>query len=521
MARNYKILWADDEIEYLKPHLLFLEERGYEVTPVVSGNDALELLEKAPDRWDIVMLDQNMPGVSGMETLQKLRRINSSVPVVMITKSEEEELIDRAVGNQINDYLIKPVNPRQILHSLKKLLESRRLVSEQASTNYRREYLDLSDNISTADTFDKWVSVYRSLVLRSIDFQNSNQDIAELLNMQHDEAQREFCKFINKNYHKWFEKPSSAPLMSHTILRSELIPELRKNGCAIALLFDNFRADQWISVKDELLTHFTLSDARYYCALLPTATQYARNALLSGLLPESIAKKFPWLWVDEDSQESKNANEEPLLRSLLDSEGLEGTALLYRKANTSAQLAGIIKELGSMDNLGNRLVVIVVNFLDVMSHSKTDSAMMKELAPNDSAYRSITLSWFRNSPVADLLATASRFGCSVFLTTDHGSILAKKPVKITGDKETNTALRYKLGKNLFYPPKEVMSVVKPSSIGLPAPNLSTTYIFALNNDYFIYPNDFNHYAAMFRDTYQHGGISMEEMIVPWIKLNAR
>lgn len=513
-----RILWADDEIDYLKPHLMFLEEKGYEITPVVSGVDVIDLMEENPLKWDVVMLDENMPGLSGIETLRRVRRLNNDVPVVMITKSEEDELMDQAVGSRIDDFLLKPVNPRQILHTLKKLLEAPRLVTEQAATSYRRDFIEIDNEIRDASTFVQWASLYRRLITGRMELNENAPDIAQLLESQYEEAQKAFFRFVRNNYTGWVKGSAESPVMSHRVAENYILPAIKNGERPVLLVLDNFRLDQWITVRHLFTEKFDALEETLYCALLPTATQYARNALLSGLLPNEIATRFPDLWIDEDAAESKNLNEEPLVKAWLERNSLKECRLGYFKANDSENLLSVIK---GFDNDKADYTVIVVNFIDILSHSKADSRMMRELASNDAAYRSLTLSWFRHSPLPELLEKIHASQRALFVTTDHGSVLVDNPLKVAADRATNTALRYKVGKHLGYDAKKVMAVTRPADAGLPSPNISSAYIFAGEHDFFLYPNNFNHFANMFDNTYQHGGISFEEMVVPLIKFKSR
>lgn len=510
-----RILWVDDEIDFLKPHIMFLQSKGYEVTCAVSGTDAIEMLEKTPDGWDAILLDENMPGLTGIETLEKLKIVSPHTPVVMITKSEEESLMDQAVGNQIKDYLIKPVNPNQILSSLKKLLHADRLITEQATVNYRKEFMDVSNLIASASSFNEWCDIYRRLTLRMLDFNDTAPDIAYLLEAQYNEAQKEFFRFIRKNYMIWMERPETAPLMSHNIMETQVLPSLSESKKTVMLVIDNFRLDLWLSVKPVFTDLFHIENEMLYCSILPTATQYARNALFSGQLPADIKRKFPELWIDEDAEESKNLNEKPLIENLLRQTLRFKQSIGYYKANNSQQLSGVIKSLsGQLCDL----TVIVINFIDILSHARTDINMIRELASTEAAYRSLALSWFRHSPFHELLENLARKDVQLFCTTDHGTVKVDRPVKVVGERETNAALRYKHGRNLAYPNREVFAITQPHYAGLPAPNVSSTYIFAGMNDFFAYPNNYNHYVKYFNGTYQHGGVSFEEMIVPFIKL---
>lgn len=515
---THHILWVDDEIDLLKPHILFLQAKGYDVTPVISGSDAVEMLRETPDHWDLALLDENMPGLTGLETLDRFHLINPELPVVMITKSEEENLMDQAVGNQIKDYLIKPVNPNQILLTLKKLLHAPRLATQQASVNYRREFMEISDMTARADSFEQWCEIYRRLAIRFIDFSQTAPDIEQLLKSQYREAQTAFFKFVRSHYLDWIEKPEHAPVMSHRVLNHAVKPLLDAGKKAALLVLDNFRLDQWLSIKNLFTEHFDITGETLACAILPTATQYARNALFSGLLPAQIERLFPDLWIDEDDERSKNLNEEPLVQHWLDRNCSPGTTLSFHKANNSAQLNRVIRDIGA-DSAN--LVVVVVNVIDIISHAKTDSRMVRELASTDAAYRSLTQSWARHSPFTELLEKMARAGRTCVFTTDHGSIRVDKAIKVKGEKETNTALRYKLGRNLAYPAKEVYEILRPAQAGLPAPNLSTAYIFAGENNFFAYPNNYNYYVKYYTDTYQHGGVSFEEMILPLVTLTPK
>lgn len=513
-----RILWIDDEIEFLKPHIMFLTSKGYDVTPVVAGSDALDMLAARPGDWDVILLDENMPGLTGLQTLERLKIVAPNVPVVMITKSEEENLMDQAVGNQIKDYLIKPVNPNQILHTLKRLLHAGQLVSQQATVNYHKEFTDMGALIAAARSFGDWCEIYRRLTVRLLEFNATAPNIVELIQSQYHEAQKEYFRFVKRSYAGWFDDPSGMPLMSHLITAETVLPRLKDGRKVTLLVMDNFRFDQWLSVQPIVTEHFDIARETFGCSLLPTATQYARNALFSGLLPSEIQRRYPELWVDEDSEEGKNLNEEILVRHWLDRNGLKEARLAFHKANNSVQLAKVINDV---NNDPNDLTVIVINFIDILSHAKTDSDMIKELAANDAGYRSLTISWFRHSPVSELLEKIARGGRDLVLTTDHGSIRVKHPVKVVGERNTTTALRYKHGRNLAYPAKEVLAFTKPLAVGLPAPNLSTTYIFAGEQDFFAYNNNFNYYVKHFTDTYQHGGVSFEEMIVPVVILKSK
>jgi len=511
---NGLLLWADDEMELLKAHLLFLEKKGYEVVTVTNGTDAIE--ECKNRTFDLVLLDEMMPGLSGLETLQRIKELSPQTPVVMVTKSEEEDIMNQAIGQQIADYLIKPVNPNQILLTLKKNIHRREIVTETVQTNYQQQFQQLSMQIMDCSSWQDWVDIYRRLVRWELELSQTDSQMTEMLEMQKQEANRGFAKYIKKNYLDWVQG-SEHPLMSNEIFKTKIFPSLNDGEKVFLVVLDNFRYDQWKMLEQELAADFTI-DEDLYCSILPTATQYARNAIFSGLMPDQIAKMFPELWVDEDEEEGKNLNEEPLIRTQLERYRRKNT-FSYHKINTSTEAEKLVQQLNTLER--NDLNVVVFNFIDMLSHARTESKMVRELANNESAYRSITLSWFRHSVIADLFRQLAQTDYRVIITTDHGSIRANNPVKIVGDRNTNTNLRYKLGKNLSYDSKDLFIIKEPRKAMLPAPNLSTSYVFATGDDFFAYPNNYNYYVSYYRNTFQHGGISMEEMLIPIISMKRK
>lgn len=512
--RNDLILWADDEIDLLKPHILFLKQKGYEVVTVSNGRDALEQCEK--EHFDLIILDENMPGLSGLETLSRIKEMSPEVPVIMITKSEEENIMNQAIGNKIADYLIKPVNPNQILLSIKKNLYRREIISENTTSNYQQEFNRIGMQISEASHWEDWYEIYKRLVFWELELTQADSNMADLLKMQKIEANSAFVKYVKKNYEKWVTTEDH-PLLSYELFKNRVFPLLDRGERVFVILIDNFRLDQWKVVKPILSEYFTFDEELYF-SILPTATQYARNAIFSGLMPDRIAKMFPDLWVDEDEDEGKNLNEAPLIQTQLDRFRKRYTCS-YNKINESQFGEKIIQNFSQLER--HPLNVCVLNFIDMLSHARTESKMIRELAYTDAAYRSLTESWFRHSSALDLFKKIAEKDYTVILTTDHGTIHVDNPIKVIADRNTNTNLRYKVGKNMSYNPKQVYEIKTPERYGLPSPNVSSAYIFATNRDFLAYPNNYNYYVSYYKDTFQHGGISMEEMMVPFVTMRRK
>ncbi len=516
MQKN-RILWADDEIDLLKPHILFLEGKGYAITPVNSGSDALEQIDH--NEFDLVFLDEHMPGMSGLETLNYIKSTHPNVPVVMITKNEEEAIMEEAIGSKIADYLIKPVNPNQILLSAKKILDNKRLISDRTNIGYQREFQELSIALGEVDGHAEWAELYQKLLYWNIEIDRSeDKSMREVLDMQWTEANDYFSQFVMDNYQGWIQEPNSPrPMLSHRVLQKKVFPEIAEEPVFL-IVIDNLRFDQWEELEPDIAEMFTIKEQDYYYSILPTTTSYARNSLFAGLLPLDISKRDAEYWVGEDEEDGKNKFEHELLKRNLDRSGLNVKST-YRKILNVNEGKQVTEHLS--DLLQNPFNVLVYNFVDMLSHARTDMRMIQELAPDESAYRSLTKSWFLHSNLYETLKLLSEQKVKVMITTDHGTIRVKNPLKIVGDRDVNTNLRYKQGKNLAVDTKKCFHVTKPELIGLPKVNVSTSFAFTHGTTFFAYPNNFNHYARHYRDTFQHGGISMEEMIVPFITLSSR
>lgn len=513
-----QILWADDEIDLLKPHVLFLEGKGYEVHCVSSGRDAIEEVNKTD--YDLVFLDENMPGISGLEALQEIKQRRPSLPVIMITKNEEEHIMEEAIGSKIADYLIKPVHPNQILLALKKNLDEKRLVTQKTTQGYQREFMQIGMSVSDKLNFNEWKEVYKKLVYWEIELDsNGEESMREILETQKSDANRNFCRYITDNYIGMLKQTGDdGPIMSHNLFRRTVNPLLDDNLPVFFVLMDNLRFDQWRAISDILQERYRVDSEDMYFSILPTTTQYCRNAIFSGLLPSEIEKRFPDKWSNDEDEGGKNLFEKEFVEDLL-KRLRRDVKFSYTKVTNLEGGKNLVDQIPNM--LKNKLNVLVYNFVDSFSHARTDVNIVRELAEEEAAYRNVMATWFRHSPLWDALQRLADKPCKVIITTDHGSIRVKDPIKIVGDKNVNSNLRYKQGKNITYNPKEVFEVKKPVDAYLPTQHLSSAFVFATENDFFAYPNNYNYYVNYYKNTFQHGGISLEEMCCPLAVLSPR
>ena len=511
-----KILWVDDEIESLQSQKIFLENKGYHVHTLTNGFDAIDYIK---DNFvDVVLIDESMPGITGLETLAKIKEVNGQIPVVLITKNETENLMNEAIGSQISDYLIKPVNPNQVWLSLKKIIDNRRLVAEKTTTAYQQQFRNLFMALNSNPDYNEWMGIYKELVYWELNLQRSDSpEMQEVFQTQKNEANTEFFKFISRNYASWIkEKGNNKPVMSHTLLKEKVLPNLEKGTPLFFILIDNLRFDQWKAIQPIFNESFRITEEDTFYSILPTATQYARNAIFSGMLPADIEKKFPQSWKNDEEEGGKNLAEEEFLRAQLKAQGKQDLKVSYTKVLNNQAGLDLVNNIHNL--LSNDLNVIVYNFVDMLSHARTEMEVLKELAGDEVSYRSITTSWFEHSPLHQALKKISDKNIRMVLATDHGSVRVKTPVKVVGDKQTTSNLRYKHGRNLNYNPKEVLAFRDPKEAGLPSPTINSSYIFAGEDVFLCYPNNYNHYVHYYKNTFQHGGVSLEEMIVPVIQM---
>ena len=520
MSEQVKILWADDEIDLLKPHLLFLENRGYEVVTVTNGHDAIEECKKN-NGIDVVFLDESMPGLTGIETLESIKASSPLLPVVMITKNEEEGIMEQALASKIADYLIKPVKPNQILLTLKKILERSRIEEEGIRAKYLQDFRNISMMLSSGCDFSEWADIYKRILNWEIEFDNHNEleMVSGMLLQQKEEANRAFFKFVSRHYESWAKGAEDAPLLSPGLMRHKVLPHLSKKVPVVFLLLDNMRFDQWKVIEPFITEHYRVEEEDFFYSILPTTTQYSRNAIFAGLMPGEIQKKFPKWWVHDFEEGSKNQFEAELMEQQLQRLVRKEVRFEYVKVTNSTQSSQL--PANALNYLNNDLTVIVYNLLDILSHLRNESDVFKELSRDERAYRSLTRSWFENSSLRELLRKLSEREVHVVVTTDHGTIRVNTPSKVVGDRETTTNLRYKMGRNLRYEDSDVLAIRDPDDVMLPRPNVSSSYIFAKEDVYFLYPNNYGKFLHQYKDTFQHGGISLEEMICPVVQLSPR
>lgn len=514
-----QILWVDDEIESLQSQKIFLETKGYSVHTLTNGYDAIEYIQQ--HSVDVVLMDESMPGITGLETLTRMKQLQQRLPIVLITKNETENLMDEAIGSQIADYLIKPVNPNQVLLSLKKIIDNKRLVAEKTTVSYQQQFSELFMALSGNPDYQEWMELYKKLVYWELEMEKSDSpEMREIFYNQKKEANASFGKFIAKNYEKWVGSPiADSPIMSHQLMQFKVLPHLEQDVPLFFILIDNLRYDQWKAIEPIFAESFRVTEEDSFYSILPTATQYCRNAIFAGMMPAEIEKKFPQFWKNDEEEGGKNLHEQALLEAQLKRLKKDSIKSSYHKILNHQDGQQLVNNIHNL--LGNQLNVIVYNFVDMLSHARTEMEVLKELASDEASYRSLTKSWFEHSPLHQALKKISDKKIRIILATDHGSVRVKTPHKVIGDKQTTTNLRYKHGRNLNYEDKEVLAFRDPLKAGLPVPTINSSFIFAKEDGFLCYPNNYNHYVNYYKNSFQHGGISLEEMIVPLIKMESK
>jgi CheY-like chemotaxis protein len=503
------ILWADDEIEQLQSHIIFLEKKGFDIEPVSSGEDAVAMISEK--KFDIVFLDEQMPGIGGIDTLEKIKQLQPLLPVVMITKSEEESIMEDAIGAKISDYLIKPVNPNQILLTTKRILERSRLQSEKSAQSYLRDFGNISSRIHPGTSWSEWIDIYKELAKWQIDLGEGDEALVQVLSDQFQSANSEFGKFIDNQYLQWLDQNEDAPLLSPKVFEKYVFPHVKDGKKTMFFLIDCMRYDQWLVFEPYLAKMFDIETDFYY-SILPTATPYSRNSIFAGIYPSEIAEQYPELWQQGQDETSLNRHEEELLHKQLNRSGID-INFKYEKilnADEGRQVASKMKNFAQ-----SQLAAFVFNFVDTLVHSRSDSDVIKELAPDESAFRSITEAWFQHSSLLQMFKELADEDVTVVVTTDHGSVRSLRDTKVFGDKDTATSLRYKYGRNLNASDESaVLQIDDAIKYKLPKLGKATDYLIALEDYYFVYPTNYHKYQNRYKDTFQHGGASMEEMILP-------
>lgn len=514
------ILWVDDEIDLLRAHQRLLEEKGYRVDTATNGEDAIEMVKE--EGYDLVFLDEMMPGMGGLETLSQIKEIYPNLPVVMVTKNEAESLMEEAIGGKISDYLTKPVNPSQVLMACKKILEARKITSAYVSRDYAQEFQQISQSLMGPLDHNRWCDLYAKLTDWDLELdQHPELGLRQTLLDQKRECNAEFGRFVEKNYRGWIEQSAERPVLSTDIVEKFIVPELDKSGSVFLFVIDCLRLDQWL-VMEHLLSDYFTFERSFHFGILPTATPYARNAIFSGLFPSELEKRFPEVWqAGEDDENSRNRHEHQLLDKLLERKRIqlkpESKYVKILDAEFGRQVEGNI-----LSYTKSKLTAVVVNFVDMLAHGRSDSPLLKEIAPDEAAYRSLTRSWFLHSSLFSMFkALSTQKNVTIFVTTDHGSVRCLRGAKVIGDREASTNLRYKFGRNLRVDQRQAVFVKYPADFKLPQQSVTTNYILAKEDYYFVYPTDYHKYLSQYRDSFQHGGISMEEMMLPVVKLEPK
>ena len=511
-----KILWVDDEIDLLKSHVIFLQDKGYIVETAANGEDALALVNKT--KYDIMLLDESMPGMGGLETLNVVKDSDPLLPVIMITKNEEERLMEDAIGMKIDDYLLKPVNPLQIYSACKRILDAKKIQEDRLSPDYIKEFNDIN-SLVLEETWESWLAIHKKLCAWDHQFdQFRNSGLESTHEDQRLDCSMNFGRFVESRYRDWLHSEKRPP-MSVDVFKSFVAPHLHKKEKIFFIIIDCVRLDQWMTLEPFLNDYFEVQ-WDYYMAILPTATPYARNAIFSGMFPGDIARRYPDKWLEQNPDEvSKNKFEPFFLNEQLKRLKINLRKFEYVKIFTSQEAIELKKKISNLINLP--FVAFVFNFVDMLTHGRNRSELLQQLLPDEAAFRSLMRSWFSHSVLQEILIELARSGTKVVMTTDHGSILGRKASLVHGRRDTSTNLRYKFGENLKCDEKQAIRLRNPGEFRLPAETKTKTYIFAKEYHYFVYPTNYREYEKQYMGSFQHGGISLEEMILPCLTLTPR
>jgi CheY-like chemotaxis protein len=514
-----QILWADDEIDLLRPHIKFLEQKGFAVTAVPNGEDALSALSR--QRFDVVLLDEMMPGLGGLATLDAIKSRDLTLPVILVTKSEEETLMEEAIGKRITDYLIKPVNPSQVFLACKRVLDAEKLQDSQRARDYVGEMQRWQSLDIRRLGWEEWVELALDVARWDVRFDNlpdaglkqAHQDFRRSLNI-------DFARFVEDGYPHWVRRPDQRPKLSTDVVKHAVVPPLKQGRRVVFIIIDCMRLDQWLTLEPLIEEYFDIK-REYYCSILPTATPYSRNAIFSGLLPAELHRRHPDLWQESSNDErTKNRFERQLLDFQLERmRAMPEKGTKYMKIYTADEAHQTRRQINSIAGLA--LVSMVFNFLDILAHGRSESEILQELAPDEAAFRAVMKAWFTHSPLYDIIRALSTQDCTVVLTTDHGAVLGRRAALVYGNRDTSTNLRYKFGLNLNCDSKQAVIVRKPMDFMLPDDGVNKNYILAREDFYFVYPTRFHEFERQYRNSLQHGGISVEEMILPLVTLTPR
>ena len=521
MIKQNKILWVDDEIELLRSHIIFLSEKGFAVDTVTNGEDAVSSVKEKD--YDLIFLDEMMAGMGGLETLAQIKDYNANIPVVMVTKNEEESLMNEAIGFKISDYLTKPVNPSQVLLVCKKILEGKKISGEHAAKDYLQDFNQISQAMLQNMDSDEWIEVYLKLVNWDLELDvHPEIGLRQTFIDQKREANKEFSKFVENNYREWINSNSdlNKPTLTPDILNNYLMEEVKNHDNVFFFVLDCLRLDQWLVMEKHLTDYFKI-DKSYYYSILPTSTPYARNSLFGGLYPSEIEKYYPQLWQGDDDENSMNKFEKELLQLFFDRKRIKlKNDLKYIKIIDPEVGRNFEQNILSYQN--THLTAVVVNFLDMIAHGRSDSDILKEIAPDESAYRSLTNSWFTHSSLLSTFKSLSSLKKTrIIVTTDHGSIRALRGAKVLGDREASSNLRFKYGRNLKVDDKHAVYIKNAVDYKLPKRGVTINYIIAKEDYYFVYPTEYHKYLTHYKDTFQHGGISLDEILLPVITMEPK